>query len=332
MPAFYERDRGCVCSMAINRYVYVFLNSSPEKQHHVKYLQVESADTVNDIGHPIVREALREYNWAENVDGYADISTMADVVGGTGLGSSSAFAVALCSALEERRADTYPRKSEVANHACAVEMERLGGSLGRQDQFASAMGGLNLLHFDQGTGDTYVDRLQLSKSHMREFCEHLAVYYVGDTRDSESILAEQDANLRNSDDAFRAAQHMTVLARAFAEAIVARRYTHAGSLLADAWDRKKSLTNKISNPIIDTMYENAMKVGATGGKLLGAGGCGYMLFMRPPNRSTAIDSVLPGLPRLHFEVDTYGVTPLSTKPLAPGFVRDGVWLPDIGYD
>lgn len=330
VPGFYHQETGKVISMTINKYVYVFVNRPQDNVFRIKYKQVEEHGNVSEIAHPIVRETLLKYHW--NTRHFLDIATMSDISGGTGLGSSSAFTVALCRAIKAVNSDAQPRRSDIAEDAFEIERERLSGSLGKQDHYASAFGGLNVFYFSNPSGFVYSDRLTIPQEHADEFCDTLALYKIGDSRVADEILKDQEKNFEESPKVLDAGRQMTTLVEKFASSLLGRRYQHCGSLLNESWHLKKQFSEKISNPVIDGLYSRCLDAGAWGGKLLGAGTSGFLLIMRPPKISQEIDAIMTPFSQVLVEMERFGVTTLSQKPLTPGSRIESLWIPDTSYD
>lgn len=271
MANFYREHGGCVLSTSINRYMYLSLH--PYFDHRktaLKYSQTEIVEDINDINHKIFRCVLGDMK----IEG-VEISSTADVPSGTGLGSSSSFTVGLLHTLYCYKGK-YVSKSRLAHEACEVEIRKLGNPIGKQDQYAAAFGGLNFISFHQD--DTVSVEPVITKAEtIGRLQENLLMVYTGLTHDANVILAEQKKNISKMDKNRNLIQ-MCRLARDMKRSLECNELSDFGDILNEGWIRKKELAGGITNPKIDELYETAMKNGATGGKLLGAGGGGFFLF------------------------------------------------------
>ncbi len=274
MANFYREYGGCVLSTSINRYMYLSLH--PYFDHRktaLKYSQTEIVEDINDINHKIFRCVLNDMK----IEG-VEISSTADVPSGTGLGSSSSFTVGLLHTLYCYKGK-YVSKSRLAQEACQVEINKLGNPIGKQDQYAAAFGGMNFISFHQD--DTVSVEPVITKAEtINRPQENLMMFYTGLTHDANVILSEQKKNISQADKTRNLIQ-MRELAKAMKHSLENNELSDFGEILNEGWVRKKELAGGITNPKIDELYETAMKNGATGGKLLGAGGGGFLLFYCP---------------------------------------------------
>jgi D-glycero-alpha-D-manno-heptose-7-phosphate kinase len=274
MANFYREHGGCVLSTSINRYMYLSLH--PYFDHRktaLKYSQTEIVEDLNDIDHKIFRCVLNDMK----IEG-VEISSTADVPSGTGLGSSSSFTVGLLHTLYCYKGK-YISKSRLAQEACQVEIGKLGNPIGKQDQYAAAFGGLNFILFHQD--DTVsVEPVITRAETVSRLQDNLMMFYTGLTHDANVILAEQKKNISQADKTRNLIQ-MCKLARDMKRSLENNELSDFGDILNEGWIRKKELAGGITNPKIDELYDTAMKNGATGGKLLGAGGGGFFLFYCP---------------------------------------------------
>lgn len=277
LPAFYEQEDGMVVSMAINSFVYLAVHRFFENRIVLKYSETESVTSVDQIRHGLIRECLKilDINEPLEITSFADIPSK-----GSGLGSSSAFAVGLISALQAFKGlPVSPLES--ARLACEVEISRLGEPIGKQDQYAAACGGLNAITF-RGDGSVDVEPIALADEARRHMEEHLVMLYTGLVRSASDILREQKQVTESDAAKMALLREMKGLAIALKDALKKGDVDQLGPLMHEGWLMKKGLTSKISLPEIDAAYEEAIKAGATGGKLLGAGGGGFLLFYCPP--------------------------------------------------
>jgi D-glycero-alpha-D-manno-heptose-7-phosphate kinase len=301
LAAFYRRRVGAVLSTTIDRYMY--LSAHPYfdgTSIHVKYSSSELARTVAEVRHPIVRRVLERIG----PDGGVEITSTADVPAGTGLGSSSAFTVGLLNLLYAY-AGRHASVERLAREACQIEIDDLGTPIGKQDQYASAYGGLNLIRFfpDESVD---VTPLVISSECRRTLERALLMFYTGEQRSAASVLTEQRAALASDEEKAAAMQKMVEQVYQAKALLEADQVEAFGRLLDDAWRLKRSLTTKISNATIDQMYEAARAAGAWGGKLLGAGGGGFLLLAAAPERHDAIRAALGGALELPLRLERGG--------------------------
>ncbi len=272
---FYEKYGGCVLSTSINRYCYISIHPYfDENGTMLKYSENELIYDLADIKHRIFNCVLNE----RKIHG-VEITSTADIPGGTGLGSSSTFTVGLLNTLNCYQGK-YMSKGKLAEKACEIEIQKLGSPIGKQDQYAAAFGGLNFIRFHQD-GEVSVSPVMMKSETYRQLQENLVMFYTGDTRSANGILAEQKKNMSAEDKAANLRQ-MCGLAEDMRCALEKNQLDSFGDLLNEGWKLKRTLASGISNPAIDEAYEIAMANGALGGKLLGAGGGGFLLFYCPP--------------------------------------------------
>lgn len=277
MADFYREHEGCVLSTSINRYMYLSLHPYfDSRKTALKYSQTEIVDHLNDIDHTIFRCVLND----KKIEG-VEISSTADVPSGTGLGSSSSFTVGLLHTLYCYKG-RYISKAKLAEEACNIEIDKIGSPIGKQDQYAAAFGGLNFITFHQD--DTVsVEPLIAKPETIRKLQDNLVMFYTGITHDANKILAEQKKNISKSDKTQNLIQ-MCRLARDAKHSLENNELSDFGTILNEGWRRKRELAVGISVSKIDEIYEMAMKCGAEGGKLLGAGGGGFLLFYCPKEK------------------------------------------------
>ena len=272
---FYEKYDGCVLSTSINRYCYISIHPYFDENRTVlKYSETEIVDNLSEIRHRIFNCILNE----RQVHG-VEISSTADIPSGTGLGSSSTFTVGVLNALNCYQGK-YMSKGKIAEKACEIEIQKLGSPIGKQDQYAAAFGGLNYIKFHRD-GEVSVTPVMIQPDKLKELQNNLVMFYTGDTRSANSILSEQKKNM-SAEDKINNLKQMCVLADDMRSSLEKGEIDSFGDLLNEGWQLKRTLASGISNPLIDEAYETAMKNGALGGKLLGAGGGGFLLFYCPP--------------------------------------------------
>jgi D-glycero-alpha-D-manno-heptose-7-phosphate kinase len=303
MPVFYRRHGGAVISTSIDLYVYVAVNNKFDDRLRVSYSQIENVATVSEVAHPIVRAVLQKLG----LTGGLEITSVADVPShGTGLGSSSAFCVGLLNALLTNR-ERHVESHGLGAQACEIEIDVLGEPIGKQDQYASAVGGLNHIRFNP---DDTVEVMPLA--HMpvpaSEIRKSLVMLYTGVGRSAAGILEKQRANLARDDDCSHRLQSMLKLVEALKRELEKGNVGALGEVMHEAWQLKRGLAEGISSEAIDDWYDRARAAGALGGKVLGAGGGGFMLLCAPPERHAAIIRALPELRPVNFGFETLGST------------------------
>jgi len=303
LPSFYEKNGGCVISTTINKYMYITVHPSFQEDLTVlKYSQTETVKKVKDIEHPIFKQCLLD-NKIKGVE----ITSIADIPQGTGLGSSSSFTVGLLNALACYKRK-FTTKEELASRACKVEIEELGNMIGKQDQYAAAYGGLNYYQFNED-GSVYVEPVLMSKEAFHKLEDNLIMMYVGGVHSASAILKEQSKNV-SSGDKEKNLRKMCELTKKLKKELENDNVDALGEILHESWMLKKTLASGISNPDIDKWYEIARNNGAIGGKLLGAGGGGFLLFYVPKEKQQQVIASLPELKQLEFKFDHQGTTPI----------------------
>jgi D-glycero-alpha-D-manno-heptose-7-phosphate kinase len=265
-PAFYRKEGGCVLSTAINKYIYVIVKPRFDRKVRLTYTQAELVDKSCELKHDIVRECLKQVGINHGVE----IITIGDLPAGTGLGSSSAVTVGVLKALYAYKGHEMGTE-ELAQMACRIELGALKKPIGVQDQYISAFGSFRFFSF----GMEGVTNRKLSTG---KLFDHLLLLYTGITRDADSILEVQDKNTTINLDTLRDIKALAI--QALSE-IDEGRWEGLGKLLDDSWRLKKKLALSISTPQIDAWYEKGLEAGALGGKVLGAGGGGFLLFFCP---------------------------------------------------
>lgn len=269
---FYSQNGyGAVVSTAINRYMYIAIHPYFHDKIRVKYSRTEDVENIDDIQHPIVRACLKKVQVGRGIE----IASFADVPAGTGLGSSSSFTVGLLNALYAYKGKVVS-KERLAREACEIEIDILGEPIGKQDQYAAAFGNINYIRFNK---DETVDvsQILLSESIKKRFEDNLFMYHVGGERRSGDILSEQKNNI-SIEAKFQNLKCMVALADNLRDALHNEKIDSLGDILHAGWIYKKELAHGISNSSIDNLYDKALKNGASGGKLLGAGGTGFLLL------------------------------------------------------
>jgi len=299
LKEFYSRHPGCVISTTINKYMYIFIHPFFDNRIQVKYSKVELVDSIEAIEHPIVREALRNFD-LEGID----INSIADIPAGTGLGSSSSFTVGLLHALYGFKGDRVS-KAELAREACEIEIDILQEPIGKQDQFAAAHGGLNIIRFFKN-GEVQVEPIIMEGKAYKDLQNNLLLFYTGTTRNTSDILSNQKFNTINDQQKFDTLVQMTELVEIANKCLCESDLNGFAKTLDDNWTLKKTLSNKISTSGIDDLYSLAKKNGALGGKILGAGGGGFLLLYCEPENHQKLRESLNSLREFEFEFDDIG--------------------------
>ena len=300
LAAFYEKSKGAVISTTINKYMYISSHKFFEEDKiRTKYSKTETVNAVADLEHPILRTILNQFK----IKGGLEISSIADVPGGTGMGSSSSFTVG---ALHNLCAKTqrYATKEELAQMACDVEINQLGEPIGKQDQYAAAYGGLNVFEF-LPNGEVNVRPVFVDPLVQQELDENLVMYYIGNQRSASKILAEQSKNTSNVDK-FTSLQNMVKLVYDLESTLLKGNLDDFGRIMHENWILKQQLASGISNPLINELYDTALKNGALGGKLLGAGGGGFMLFYCPKHKQEKLNQALSKVKPFDFNFEQGG--------------------------
>jgi D-glycero-alpha-D-manno-heptose-7-phosphate kinase len=309
LPSFYEKDYGAVVSTTIDKYVYVMINrcrpmlgrgidDAGRYRIRLSYSSTENVQQIDELKHPIVREALRLLD----LDLPIDIATMADVPAGNGLGSSGTFCVALLHALHSIKGES-PNPEQLAAEAAHVEINVLGRPVGKQDHYAAAFGGFNVIQF-LSNGEVTVRRLDSPETLAGQIFPHLMLLYTGTSRDAGTVLAEQRDNVESlTNDLTTMRDHAHQLESLLRDRFCTQRF---GELLNANWHHKRSLASGISNGDIDRWYDRAIGAGALGGKICGAGGGGFLLLLVEPERRARVRAALEELTELAIGYEPHG--------------------------
>jgi D-glycero-alpha-D-manno-heptose-7-phosphate kinase len=298
LESFYRHEPGVVLSTAINRYMYIAVKEHFEQNFRISYSRTEIVDTVAEIQHPIVRECLNMLGLRNGLE----VVSMGDLPARAGLGSSSSFTVGLLHALYAMQGRVVSRE-QLAKDACFIEIEKLREPIGKQDQYIAAYGGMQFIQFNPD-GGVFVDPVILSPEARREFQGRLLVFFTGHTRDAREVLTKQNAATGGKLPVLR---RMCEIAREMRQVLTSGVDLNIfGALLHEAWEAKRSLTDGISNERIDNWYARARSAGALGGKLLGAGGGGFLLFFCEPHNQQRVREELSELRELTFSLDPEG--------------------------
>lgn len=307
MADFYREHGGCVLSTTINRYMYLTIHPYfDEQKTALKYSQNEIVNSIYDINHSIFRCVLND----KHISG-VEISSTADVPSGTGLGSSSSFTVGLLHTLYCCKGK-YVSKAKLAGEACQIEIEKLGNPIGKQDQYAAAFGGMNFISFHKDDSVS-VEPIVAKGETLKQLQDNLIMFYTGLTHDANKILAEQKRNISQKEKTQNLI-HMCELAKNMKCSLESNDLENFGNILHESWMKKRELAGSISNPKIDELYQCAMENGATGGKLLGAGGGGFLLFYCPKQKQDRLKNQLRLKPfEVQFEHDGSSIVYIGDK-------------------
>lgn len=297
---FYSKTKGAVISTTINKFMYIsshaFFN---RKAFQLKYSKTELVKRVEDIQHPIIKEALRKFG----IKGGLEISSNADIPAGTGLGSSSVFAVGLLHNLYTYKSK-YVDKPTLAKTACEIEVDILKEPIGKQDQYASAFGGINLIEFHPDN-KVCVEPIAISGKDKETLQKNILLFYTRTQRSASKILKKQNKVMEDAGKMELVAEMIPYVYK-LRDALYKGQIDYLGEVLDKGWSLKKKIVREISNEQVDYYYKKALKAGALGGKLLGAGGGGFLLFYCPVKKQDKLRSALRGLFELQFSFSHEG--------------------------
>lgn len=309
LPSYYRRYGGFVISAAIDKYVYVTVMRPFTPGIFLKYSKLERCEKVDEVQHPIIREALRMIDGA--VPQY-EITTLADIPAGTGLGSSGSFTTALLKALYAHSMMRSLHPSEVAAKACEIEINRLGEPIGKQDQYIAAYGGITCFRFHTNEA-VDAEPLRLSRNTLYDLEDNLLLFFTGFSRAASGILKDQDKRSQDLDDGILQNLHYTKeLGYRSQAALEAGRTVEFGDILHEHWLSKKQRTPGMSNSQIDEWYQLGRANGAVGGKLVGAGGGGFLMFYARDRKSLRQTMADAGLEEVRFKFDFEGTKVILT--------------------
>jgi D-glycero-alpha-D-manno-heptose-7-phosphate kinase len=302
LPSYYRTHEGFLIAGAINKYVYVTVTRPFTEGIYLKYSELEHVTSVDEVRHRIIREALRMQKLRTP---QIEITTLADIPAGTGLGSSGSFTTALLKSLyAHRRKLIHPK--ELAELACHIEIDRLDEPIGKQDQYIAAYGGLTCLSFHKDEQVT-AEPLRVSMDTMLDMEDNLLLFFTGFSRNARSILKDQQVrSQKNDEDMLHNLHYVKELAYRSKEALEAGKVAQFGELMHEHWEQKKRRSGVMSNPKIDELYELGRKNGAVGGKLVGAGGGGFLMFCAAERNKLRHAMAKAGLEEVRFHFDFEG--------------------------
>ena len=298
-PGYYLEHGGCVLTSAIDKYIFVTIKRRFDKKLRVGYTHTELVDSVDQIHHELIREAFR----LTGIDHGVEITTMGDIPSeGSGLGSSSTVTVGALHAMYALKRELIMAE-QLAKEACHIEIDVLGKPIGIQDQYIAAYGGLRFMEFLPGSGEVRSTRIDLTPATKRQLNHNLLLFYTGVTRKADSILSEQQSNIRSRESVLEEMKHIAHVA---CDKLQQGEVDAIGDLLHESWELKKQLASKISNGDVDDLYAIARKAGATGGKIAGAGGGGFLLLYCPPGKQEHLRQEMHMLQELPFNLGQDG--------------------------
>lgn len=302
LPSYYRQHGGFLIAGAIDRYVYVNVMRPFTPGIYLKYSRIEHVEQVDDVEHPILREALRMMDFPKP---QVEITTLADIPAGTGLGSSGSFTTALLKALYALRMEQIQPR-DLAELACEIEIDRLKEPVGKQDQYIAACGGLTCLTFAQD-GSVEIRPLSISTETRFDLEDNLLLFFTGFSRSASSILQTQDSSTRQNDGAMLANLHYVKELGFRSKSLLEQGKTaEFGDLMHEHWEHKKRRSSGMSNAQVDEWYELGRANGAAGGKLVGAGGGGFLMFYANDRNKLRRAMARAGLEEVRFRFDFEG--------------------------
>jgi len=286
LPSYYEQHGGFLLATSINKYVHILLNKRFENDIRLSYSKTEIVDDINKIEHRIFREALKFTEITKQIE----IISISDVPSNCGLGTSSTFTVALLNALYAYRRD-YVSIDKLAEKACHIEINVLKEPIGKQDQYASAFGGFNAYYFEKD-GTVRVEPLRIKEEMMMELQNNLFLFYLNMNRSASSILSEQNEKSKKNDSSTLDKLHKIKEIGLYTKKVLEEgKINEFGEILHNHWLTKKGLSSRVSDPYIDEAYDIALRNGAIGGKVVGAGGGGFLMLYCHENKPRLVESL-----------------------------------------
>lgn len=309
LPSYYNHAKGAVVSMAINKYIYVAINAKFDNAIRVSYSKTEIVSKPSELEHGIVKACLNLLG----IDGGIEVVTIADIPShGTGLGSSSSFTCALLHGLHAYKGE-YVSAQQLAEECCHIEIDCCGEPIGKQDQYIAAYGGLNFIEFFQD-GRVGVSPLICKEETISSLQRSLLLLYTGKTRSASGILREQSEKTGAEEKVRGTLGEMVALADKARMVLQEGRLDEFGALLHENWLLKRGLTGGISNSNIDDWYARGCAAGAVGGKILGAGGGGFLLFYAQEDKHVAIKAAIPELMPVEIALERSGSSVIFYQP------------------
>ena len=308
LPSYYREHEGFLIAAAIDKYVYVTINRPFNEGIYLKYSEIEQVKTVDEVSHNIIREALK----LENLNTpQVEISSIADLPSGTGLGSSGSFTTALLKALYAYR-HRHINPEELAELACAIEIDRLKEPIGKQDQYIASVGGITCFAFHKDNSVTFAP-LKISRETFHKLEDNLLLFFTGFSRSASEILKDQHIKSQKNDvDMLNNLHFVKEIGYLSKDALESGNTYKFGELMHQHWEHKKKRSGGMSNQDIDTWYETALKNGAIGGKVVGAGGGGFLMFMAHDAAKLRSAMTESGLQEVRFKFDFEGAKVIHT--------------------
>jgi D-glycero-alpha-D-manno-heptose-7-phosphate kinase len=301
LPSFYMKHGGAVLSTTIDKYIYINVNKKFDNGIRIAYSKTEEVESIHNIEHKLVKATMELLE----ISGGIEITSIADIPSkGTGLGSSSSFTIGLLNALNAYKGN-FSSSEFLGEQSCKIEIDICGEPIGKQDQYAAAFGGFNLIEF-KNNGEVLVKPIITKKETIQEIEQNLIVFYTGLTRNASSILKEQNDRIQNDDQKISNLLKMVDLTYVLYNEIQNNNTRVFGEILHENWELKKELSNGISNPFIDDCYNAAINSGALGGKILGAGAGGFLLFYVEKNKQNSVINSLSNLKQVNFSFENNG--------------------------
>jgi D-glycero-alpha-D-manno-heptose-7-phosphate kinase len=301
LPSFYRQNGGAVLSTAINKYIFINVNKKFDNGIRIAYSKTEEVDSIYKIEHRLVQESLKYLK----INGGLEITSIADIPAkGTGLGSSSSFTVGLLNALNAFN-NVYTSNEKLASDSCKIEIDICGEPIGKQDQYAAAYGGFNLIEFKKDDSVLVTPVITLPDT-IHAIEENIIVFYTGITRSASAILKQQNNEITNNKQKHDTLIKMVDLTYHLFNEIQNNNPSAFGEILHENWILKKSIAEGISNKFIDDCYEIAIKSGAIGGKILGAGAGGFLMFYAHKKNHKKIEASLNNLKKVEFKFEKTG--------------------------
>jgi D-glycero-alpha-D-manno-heptose-7-phosphate kinase len=309
LPVFYREELGAVLSTSVDKYMYICVNRKFENRIRISYHRTEEVELREQIQHPLVKAAMVTVG----IEGQIDIASLADIPSkGSGLGSSSSYTVGLLNALYAYR-NQFVSKGDLAKLACDIEINRCGEPIGKQDQYAAAFGGLNFIRFNPDDS-VVVEPVICKPEVLQNFENSILVFFTGRTRSASAVLAEQSGLILEKQNR-RLLRRMVQLAIEMKSELEIGCLENVGEMLNENWRLKSQLSSVITDVQIDEWYRKALANGAIGGKLLGAGNGGFLMFFAPQNRHEQIATALSGLEQVKFRFDRSGTQVVYYQPV-----------------
>jgi D-glycero-alpha-D-manno-heptose-7-phosphate kinase len=309
LPSYYREHSGFLIAAAIDKYVYITIHETFVKELIIKYSKLERVETIKEVEHPIIRESLMHVG-IQNLN--LEITSMADIPAGTGLGSSGSFTTALLKALHAYKKNLI-HPAELAEQACDIELNKLREPIGKQDQYIAAYGGITCFKF-MPDGRVEAWPLKISEETLFNLEDNLLLFFTGYNRSASKILKEQDDKSKESDKSMTENLHFIKdLGRQSQKVLEAGDLHEFGRLMDVHWQRKKERSGSMSNPQINEWYDHAMKNGAVGGKLIGAGGGGFLMFYAEDKAKLRHAMREKGLKEVRFRFDFEGTKVVASS-------------------